>query len=64
MTGAQDRTGVFDANLMNEVRCPECRGTGELRIDSQNINERFEVEKQTVIAACPVCGGTGLRKAP
>ena len=26
---------------------PDCGGTGELRIDSENINEHFEVEKQT-----------------
>ena len=31
------------------VPCPECQGTGELRIESENINEHFEVEKQTVI---------------
>ena len=40
--------------------CPDCHGTGELRIDSENINENFEVEKQTVITACPRCGGTGF----
>ena len=28
------------------ARCPECSGTGELRIDSENINENFEVENR------------------
>lgn len=37
--------------------CPDCNGTGELRIDSENINENFEVEKQTVITECPRCMG-------
>ena len=37
--------------------CPDCHGTGELRIDSENINEDFEVEKQTVITECPRCLG-------
>ena len=40
--------------------CPDCHGTGELRIESENINENFEVEKQTVITPCPRCGGTGF----
>ena len=37
--------------------CPDCHGTGELRIDSENSNEDLEVEKQTVIADCPRCMG-------
>ena len=37
--------------------CPDCHGTGELRIDSENITEDFEVEKQTVITECPRCLG-------
>lgn len=40
--------------------CPDCHGTGELRIDSENINENFEVEKQTVITECPRCKGLGF----
>ena len=40
--------------------CPECNGTGELRIDSENINEHFEVEKQTVVTPCPACKGMGF----
>jgi DnaJ-class molecular chaperone len=50
-----EKTGAF-------VRqpCSDCPGTGELRIDSENINEHFEVEKQTVITPCPRCGGTGF----
>ncbi|MDQ3271851.1 MAG: hypothetical protein M3Q12_06750 [Pseudomonadota bacterium] len=36
---------------------PDSHGTGELRIDSENINEDFEVEKQIVITECPRCLG-------
>jgi DnaJ-class molecular chaperone len=49
-----DQTGAFI-----RTPCPDCHGTGELRIESENINENFEVEKQTVITPCPRCGGTG-----
>lgn len=42
------------------VPCAECNGTGELRIESENINENFEVEKQTVITECPQCRGLGF----
>ena len=56
-------TGAFDAAALNQARCPDCGGTGELRIDSENINEHFEVEKQTVITPCAHCGGTGFVKA-
>jgi len=59
MTGASEKTGVFDVSKLNQARCPDCGGKGELHIDSENINEHFEVEKQTVITACPRCGGTG-----
>jgi DnaJ-class molecular chaperone len=58
-----EKTGVFDASKLNQQRCPECSGTGELRIDSENINENFEVEKQVVITECPRCGGTGFVQA-
>ncbi len=40
--------------------CPQCNGTGELRIDSENINEDFEVEVQVVITECPSCAGLGF----
>ena len=50
-----DRTGVFV-----RTPCPDCNGTGELRIESENINENFEVEKQTVITTCPRCKGLGF----
>jgi DnaJ-class molecular chaperone len=40
--------------------CPDCHGSGELHIESENINEDFEVEKQTVIAQCPRCQGLGF----
>ncbi len=53
-----DRTGVFNLRDLGGP-CPECEGTGQLRIDSENINEQFEVEKQTVITECPHCAGTG-----
>lgn len=49
-----EKTGAFIRQP-----CSDCHGTGELRIDSENINENFEVEKQTVITPCPRCGGTG-----
>ncbi len=54
-----EKTGAFDARSLNQQRCPECNGTGELRIDSENINEKLEVEKQTVITPCTRCAGTG-----
>ena len=47
----------------NRQACPDCHGTGELRIESENINEDFEVEKQTVIAQCPRCHGLGFLMA-
>jgi DnaJ-class molecular chaperone len=56
----EDQTGKFDATLLNLQRCPDCSGKGELHIDSENINEKFEVEKQTVITPCARCGGTGF----
>jgi DnaJ-class molecular chaperone len=59
MSQSNEKTGVFDVSKLNQQRCPDCSGTGELRIDSENINEHFEVEKQTVITTCPGCNGTG-----
>jgi len=58
-----DKTGVFDASQLNQGRCAECNGTGELRIESENINEHFEVEKQLVITPCTACQGTGVFRA-
>ena len=55
----QDKTGKFDVSQLRQGRCPECSGSGELRIESENINEHFEVEKQLVITPCTRCGGTG-----
>ncbi len=49
------KTGIFIRQP-----CIDCRGTGEQRIDSENINENFEVEKQTVITPCPRCSGSGF----
>ena len=63
MSTSNQDTGAFDASALNQSRCPECSGTGELRIDSENITENFEVEKQTVITPCERCGGTGFVKA-
>ncbi|WP_298926697.1 hypothetical protein [uncultured Ramlibacter sp.] len=63
MTGASEKTGVFDVSKLKLARCSDCAGSGELRIDSENINEHFEVEKQTVITSCPRCGGTGFLPA-
>jgi DnaJ-class molecular chaperone len=63
MGASHEKTGTFDAGELKQVRCPDCGGTGELRIDSENINEDFEVEKQTVITTCPGCNGTGIAPA-
>lgn len=60
MAGTADKTGVFDASKLNQQKCPDCGGTGEFRIESENINEDFEVEKQTVITTCPRCNGAGF----
>jgi DnaJ-class molecular chaperone len=54
-----EQTGVFNLRDLTGERCPDCSGTGQLRIDSENINEHFEVEKQTVITECPLCAGSG-----
>ena len=63
MTGSTESTGAFDAGQLNQKRCPDCGGTGELRFESENINENFEVEKQTVITPCQACAGTGFTAA-
>ncbi|MRD45898.1 hypothetical protein [Caenimonas koreensis] len=60
MSAGNEKTGVFDASKLNQTKCPDCSGTGELRIDSENINENFEVEKQTIITPCTRCGGSGF----
>ena len=54
-----DKTRIVDARSLLQGRCTACAGTGELRIDSENINEHFEVEKQTVITPCQCCNGSG-----
>jgi DnaJ-class molecular chaperone len=59
MASIEDKTGVFNLRELGRQPCPDCAGTGQLRIDSENINEHFEVEKQTVITECPRCAGTG-----
>ena len=52
---------MSDATVsFKRIPCPDCHGTGELRIESENINEHFEVEKQTVITECPRCLGLGF----
>ena len=58
-----EKTGAFDASSLQQGRCPACGGLGELRIDSENITEDFEVEKQTVITQCTACNGTGMAPA-
>ena len=60
MSDSSEKTGVFDAAKLNQAKCLDCGGTGELRIDSENINENFEVEKQTVITPCQRCSATGF----
>ena len=50
-----------DATIgFKRVPCVQCEGSGELRIESENINENFEVEKQVVITECPGCRGLGF----
>ena len=39
----------------NRTPCPDC-----IRSNSENINERFVVKKQTVITECPRCRGLGF----
>jgi hypothetical protein len=56
----EDKAGVFDIKKLNQMRCPDCRGSGPLHSESETINENFEVEKQTVITACPRCDGKGF----
>jgi DnaJ-class molecular chaperone len=63
MATGDDKTGVFDASKLNQMKCPDCAGTGEFRIESENINEDFEVEKQIVITECPRCSGSGFVSA-
>lgn len=60
MASSNQDTGAFEATVLNRSLCPDCSGAGELRIDSENINEHFEVEKQTVITPCARCGATGF----
>ena len=56
-----EKTGTFHVTeLRTGNTCPDCEGRGQLHIDSENINEKFEVEKQTVITPCARCGGTGF----
>ena len=63
MTDNSERTGVFDVRQLGQQRCPDCAGSGELRIESENINEHFEVEKQVVITPCTRCSGSGFAPA-
>ena len=44
----------------NRAPCRDCNGTGKLRIDSENINERFAVEKRTVSTEYSRCRGLGF----
>ena len=55
-----EKTGTFNVSeLRMGNTCPDCEGRGQLHIDSENINENFEVEKQTVITECPRCAARG-----
>jgi hypothetical protein len=42
MTSPTEKTGVFQVRDLDAGHCADCNGTGELRIDSENINEAFE----------------------
>ena len=53
---------MSDATVSFErIPCSDCNGTGELRIDSENINEQFVIEKQTVITEYSTCLGLGFK---
>ena len=59
-SSTEEKTGIFNMqNLSGGKPCPDCDGVGQLRFDSEDINEKFEVEKQTVITECARCHGTG-----
>lgn len=60
MTDIHENTGIFDLSKLNRLKCADCSGTGEVRYDSENINENFEVESQVLITPCTRCGGTGF----
>jgi len=60
MATDNEKTGAFDVSQLKQERCPDCAGSGQLHFDSENINEHFEVEKQTVITPCPRCAGKGF----
>ncbi len=53
-------TDSGDNTVMNHKFCHHCRGTGKLMVDGDSVNEKFEVEKQTVMTPCPQCGGKGF----
>ncbi len=53
-------TDSNDNTVMNHKFCQKCRGTGKLMVDGDSVNEKFEVEKQTVMTPCPQCGGKGF----
>ena len=59
MEPGQEKTGAYHPDQLKQGQCDDCLGTGELRIESENINEDFEVEKQLVITQCPRCAGKG-----
>ena len=56
-------TGTFSASELNRIPCPDCAGKGEVQIESENITETFEIERQLVITQCARCGGTGWAPA-
>ena len=35
MAESNEKTGAFDVGTLNQGKCPDCSGTGELRIDSE-----------------------------
>jgi len=61
LIASRDNSISEETVSFKRVPCLDCHGSGELRIDSKNINELFEVERQTVITECPACYGFGFK---
>jgi DnaJ-class molecular chaperone len=58
-----EATGTFSTSELNHIPCPDCGGNGEVQIESENITETFEIERQLVITNCARCNGSGWAAA-